>query len=185
MAKIRRLKLTWQASDSDTVVSYKIYWSKDAELSYDSKGIDVGKVNEVVLPAEIVDRAVALASSAKVQGHRAELALVRAARAHAALLDRDSVTYADLDEVAGFALAHRIPGSTVASLEEVYRQLAESIPEKIRRAASNLDPGQDHDEVYLMGDQDFPGSAAAGSSLLTYLKKKLTTASSAPISTST
>lgn len=50
MAKIRKYKLSWQASDSDTVVSYKIYWSKNAEVRYHSKGIDVGKVTEIVLP---------------------------------------------------------------------------------------------------------------------------------------
>ena len=143
------------------------------------------RLKEVTIPAEIVDRAVAIATAARVQGHRAELALVRSARALAALLDRDSVDISDLIEVAGFALAHRIPGSTVLSREDVYRQLAELNPETMQRALSNPQPGQEHDEIYLLDDQDFPGSAAAGSSLFTFLKKKLTTASSAPISRST
>jgi hypothetical protein len=55
----------------------------------------------------------------------------------------------------------------------------------MQRALSNPHLGQQYDEIYLLDDQDFPGSAAAGSSLFTFLKKKLTTASSAPISRST
>ena len=143
------------------------------------------RLKDVVIPAGIVDRAVTIATTAKVQGHRAELALVRSARALAALLERDSVTDSNLDEVVGFALAHRIPGSSVLSREEVYRQLAELTPEKQRGLTSDQSPGQGHDGIYLMDDQEFPGSAAAGSSLFTYLKKKLTTASSVPTSPST
>ncbi len=138
------------------------------------------RLNDVVIPTEIVDQAVAMATAARVQGHRAELALVRSARALAALFDRASVTPPDLNQVAGFALAHRIPGATVLTQDQVYRQLAELNNGKGRGTVSEQSPGQDHDEVHLLENMDFPGSAAAGSSLFTYLKKKLTTASSMP-----
>ena len=138
------------------------------------------RLEDVLIPTATIDRAVAIATAAKVQGHRAELALVRSARALAALLERDSVTIPDLHEVAGFALAHRIPGPTVLSQEDVYAQLAELETGPMRGAASDQDPGQGDDQIYLMENVDFPGSAAAGSSLFTYLKKKLKTASSLP-----
>jgi len=138
------------------------------------------RLKDVVIPTEIVDRAVAIATASRVQGHRAELALVRSARALAALLERDSVTASDLNQVAGFALAHRIPGATVFTQDQVYRQLAELNNGKSRGTVSDQNPGQDNDAFHLMDNMDFPGSAAAGSSLFTYLKKKLTTASSAP-----
>ena len=138
------------------------------------------RLKDVIIPTATIDRAVAIATAAKVQGHRAELALVRSARALVALLDRDSVTVSDLHEVAGFALAHRIPGSTVLSQEEVYAQLAELEAGQMRRAAADRGPGQGDDQINLMENMAFPGSAAAGSSLFTYLKKKLKTASSVP-----
>ena len=138
------------------------------------------RLKDVLIPTATIDRAVAIATAAKVQGHRAELALVRSARALVALLERDSVTIPDLHEVAGFALAHRIPGPTVLSQEDVYAQLAELETGPMRGAASDQEPGQGDDQIYLMENVDFPGSAAAGSSLFTYLKKKLRTASSLP-----
>ena len=143
------------------------------------------RLKDVVIPTPTIDRAVAIATAAKVQGHRAELALVRSARALVALLDRDSVTISDLHEVAGFALAHRIPGSTVLSQEAVYAQLTELAAAPLRDAAFDQDPGQSDDQINLLENTDFPGAAAAGSSLLTYLKKKMKTASSVPTNPST
>ncbi len=141
------------------------------------------RLETVTIPAEIVDRAVAIAIAAKVQGHRAELAMVRAARALAALLDRNCVTLADLDEVAGFALAHRFPGATVLSQEEIGNKIAELLRTRSDNSVATLDRGQNienPEDIELMENMDFPGSAAAGSMLFTYLKKKLKTASSAP-----
>ena len=138
------------------------------------------RLKDVIIPTGIVDQAVAIAAASRAQGHRAELALVRSARTLAALLDRDSVTASDLNQVAGFALAHRIPGAAVLTQDQVYQQLAELNDGKGRRTLSDQSPGQDNDKIHLMDNMDFPGSAAAGSSLFTYLKKKLTTASSAP-----
>jgi len=53
MAKIRKCKLSWEASDSENVIGYKLYWSKAAEVSYDSKYIKVGNVTEIALPDDV------------------------------------------------------------------------------------------------------------------------------------
>jgi hypothetical protein len=53
MAKIRKYTLSWEASTSDTVVGYKLYWSKGTEVSYDSKFIKVGNVTEIALPDDV------------------------------------------------------------------------------------------------------------------------------------
>ncbi len=53
MAKIRKCKLSWQASDSENVIGYKLYWSKAAEVGYDSKSIKVGNVTEITLPDDV------------------------------------------------------------------------------------------------------------------------------------
>ena len=54
-----------------------------------------------------VAHAAALCQAAGVEGVRADLAMLRAARAHAAWLDRDAIAPSDVDAVADFALAHR------------------------------------------------------------------------------
>jgi len=50
MAKIRKLKLSWNASDSDTVTGYRLYWSEGSDIGYDSEFIDVGNATEIDLP---------------------------------------------------------------------------------------------------------------------------------------
>jgi magnesium chelatase subunit D len=54
-----------------------------------------------------VARAAALCQAAAVEGVRADLAMLRAARAHAAWHERDAITASDVDAVAELALAHR------------------------------------------------------------------------------
>ena len=53
MAKIRKCKLSWEASDSENVIGYKLYWSKAADIGYDSKYIKVGNVTEITLPDDV------------------------------------------------------------------------------------------------------------------------------------
>ena len=50
MGKIRKCKLSWQPSDSNKVIGYRLYWSKENRVSYDSNYFELGKVNEVCLP---------------------------------------------------------------------------------------------------------------------------------------
>lgn len=58
-------------------------------------------------PDEVLARAAQLALEAGVDGMRADLVMLRAARALAALEGSDGVTAQDVDAVAEFALAHR------------------------------------------------------------------------------
>ncbi len=136
-------------------------------------------LNEITVPEEIVDQAVTMAMAAGVQGHRAELTLVRAARALAAILESDTVTTAELNEVAGLALAHRIPGSSVLSEDELAARISTLLIDQGDKRTSPGQPGE-AEEFGLMDNMAFPGSAAAGSMLFTYLKKKMKTDSSAP-----
>ena len=54
MAKIRRYKLSWDASDSKNVIGYMLYWAKGTEVSYDSKCLKVGNVVEISLPYSVL-----------------------------------------------------------------------------------------------------------------------------------
>ena len=53
MAKIKRRKLKWIASDSAQVVGYKLYWSENGKVHYDSKCVRLGNVTEIVLPDDV------------------------------------------------------------------------------------------------------------------------------------
>ncbi|BBO77212.1 hypothetical protein DSCW_46290 [Desulfosarcina widdelii] len=53
MAKIRKLKLSWNDSDSDTVTGYRLYWSEGTNIGYDSEFIDVGNATEIDLPDDV------------------------------------------------------------------------------------------------------------------------------------
>ena len=53
MAKIKRRRLKWVASNSSQVVGYKLYWSENGELNYDSQWFMLGNVTEIVLPDDV------------------------------------------------------------------------------------------------------------------------------------
>lgn len=65
------------------------------------------RVELVTVPVEVATMIAELARSASVAGHRADLALTEAGRAHAAWEERDRITVADVLAVAELALAHR------------------------------------------------------------------------------
>lgn len=53
MAKMKKRKLTWKASSSSQVVGYKLYWSENGEVNYDSNYALLGNVTEIVLPDDL------------------------------------------------------------------------------------------------------------------------------------
>ena len=53
MAKIKKRKLSWMASGSSQVVGYKLYWSDNGTVDYDSKCEILGNVTEIVLPDDV------------------------------------------------------------------------------------------------------------------------------------
>ena len=53
MAKIKKRRLKWTASDSAQVVGYKLYWSEGSEVNYDSKCVTLGNITEIVLPDDV------------------------------------------------------------------------------------------------------------------------------------
>ena len=53
MAKIKRRRLKWVASSSPQVVGYKLYWSENGDLNYDSQWLMLGNVTQIVLPDDV------------------------------------------------------------------------------------------------------------------------------------
>ena len=53
MAKIKRRRLKWDASSSSQIVGYKLYWSENGALNYDSQWVMLGNITEIVLPDDV------------------------------------------------------------------------------------------------------------------------------------
>jgi hypothetical protein len=53
MAKIKKRKLCWKASASTQVVGYKLYWSENSVLDYNSNCEMLGNVTEIILPDDV------------------------------------------------------------------------------------------------------------------------------------
>lgn len=53
MAKIKKRRVHWTPSNGENVVGYRLYWSLNGEVAYDSEFADVGNVTELVLPDDI------------------------------------------------------------------------------------------------------------------------------------
>ena len=53
MAKMKKRKFRWGVSNSSQIVGYKLYWSEWGGVDYDSKCVELGNVNEIVLPDDV------------------------------------------------------------------------------------------------------------------------------------
>lgn len=67
-------------------------------------------LGDVRLPDDIVHTVAVVSIRFGLEGHRADLAMIRAAKANAALDGRDEVTSDDIAETAGLVLRHRLKG---------------------------------------------------------------------------
>lgn len=50
MARLRKYKLVWAASDTEDIVGYKLYWNHGAAVDYECDAIEVGNVTEISIP---------------------------------------------------------------------------------------------------------------------------------------
>jgi len=152
------------------------------------------RLAQVTIPDAAYGLAVELAIALKVHGHRADIALLKVARAQAALLEKESVSISEVREAAYFVLPHRLPGGALLGADTACKSLDDALAKAIEGKPGQVtvedqDPFDDLD--FMVIDYEFPGSAAAGSMLFQTLKKKLqsglsisTTSSASPRSTS-
>ncbi|MCF7952415.1 MAG: magnesium chelatase, partial [Spirochaetaceae bacterium] len=144
----------------------------------------------VELSDELWDMIVAYAARGGVQGHRADIVMAKAASALAALNGRDRVRQEDVQEAARLALPHRLSGriddtpeSSADRLEELIG--GQELPdldappegEIDRQPPQSFDPassfeGRSERSVDPLDELQVPGSAAAGSIVFDFLKKK-------------
>jgi hypothetical protein len=53
MGKVKKKRVRWELSSSVDVATYRLYWSKDGGVNYDSDHADFGLVTEIILPDDI------------------------------------------------------------------------------------------------------------------------------------
>ena len=53
MAKMKKRRLSWKASNSSQVVGYKLYWSVGGGVGYNSDCVRLNNVTEIVLPDDV------------------------------------------------------------------------------------------------------------------------------------
>lgn len=133
------------------------------------------RLTEFVIPADIYAQVADLSLSLKVQGHRGDIVLLKAARAHAALCQRQQLDRRDLREVAWLALPHRLVGPSYPDdrqLDEALLPHFRDQDENVLESGPVLASEAVDDLDCLQSDYEFPGAAAAGSMLFETFKKK-------------
>ena len=53
MGKLKKKRIRWQPSASSDVTGYRLYWSNQGEVDYNSPYAELGNVSEVILPDNV------------------------------------------------------------------------------------------------------------------------------------
>ena len=167
----------------------------DAERQITAQLLEArAQLDHVQVPDSLLSRVAELANALEVAGHRADLTLVQAARAHAAFLEKRETGLYDLRAIARLALAHRVAASPLDAPADLQRKIEKVLG---RCSGEALFPSSDSvwtearpeavsavDDLEEMAEEiQVPGGCAAGSILLSFLKKKHLTPSAKPTTT--
>jgi len=178
--QLRREIIANRLAFEDDPAGFVAHWQAEEDFIAGQVSGARQRLAQVDIPDAIYDRAVKLAVELEVHGHRADIALLKTARALAALLGNPRVGVTELREAAALVLPHRLPGSSLPGTAAAQRVLDEALARVLEGTPPKLQP-DDLDDLdnldYLMVESEFPGSAAAGSMLFLTLKKKLRNAS--------
>lgn len=132
-------------------------------------------LKDVDLPDDLVTIIASLTRELHLQGHRADIAILKAARAHAALMEKSKIDENDIFETVQLAIPHRMKPAAVDP-PEVVRQKIHGALDKVlgkdqRAKAKSMNPGACGLDDMAESIQ-VPGAAAAGSVLFAFLGEK-------------
>ncbi|THB72714.1 MAG: hypothetical protein D6B25_16235 [Desulfobulbaceae bacterium] len=133
-------------------------------------------LEDISIPPEMIDSAVGIAMKFEVQGHRTDIAIIKAARALAGLMDRDQVSIDHISEAARFVLPHRIADLSLSSpqliSERIDQVIAGLLEDQTPVESSPLD--QEITDSWDDIEETVPGANAAShvDLLFTYLEEK-------------
>lgn len=161
------------APQRSLVVNRRIAFDTEPEALVSDFLEDEGLLTEQVITAraglldtivsdEMVSMAVALSTEAKAQGHRAEISIIKAARALAAFLEGGRVGPEHIIEAARFVLPHRITTLSYATGDQLDEAL-EDIFKKVLDDDQVPEQGQTDTEIDNWEDLEktVPGANAA------------------------
>lgn len=93
--------------DDDPEGFYKEWEEKQIELR--NKIIRAKELyKKIPITDEVIEEVVKITSQLSLDGHRADIVLLKAARAYAAFMEKTSITWEDLEKVAPLCLRHRL-----------------------------------------------------------------------------
>jgi magnesium chelatase subunit I len=151
-------------------------YEEDETLLSDQIGAARSALQSVEIPGDMVEMAVALSTEVRAQGHQAEIAIIKAARALAAFLERAVVGPEHVIEAARFVLPHRITTLSFATGEQVEEKLEEIFKKVLGQEQAVVDTAagegvaDDWDDIA----EQVPGATAASNVglLFTFLAEK-------------
>jgi len=139
------------AYEADPAAFYQQWQPRDIELS---QLIDKARhlVNQVTYSTRNLLSIASLTASLNVEGHRADLVILKAARAQAAFEGRTSITDHDIALAAELALPHRIKKGPFQQSEMNPTQLQEKI-EQLRSQSVPSEDGETQDDAQESASQ--------------------------------
>ena len=154
-------------------------WSVSETLLSEQIAIARSCIGEITIPDAMLALAVRLSLEVKVQGHRSDIIILKAAKAMAAILEKKTVERAEVIEAARFALPHRITGALLSTSENLHETLDEAIA-KVTETESVCDSRKGDDaalDCWYEVSTQVPGHVAASSTDMIFSlfeeKKKL------------
>lgn len=119
-----------------------------------SRKIDEARriVDEVTYSSRDLLAIATMTASMNVEGHRADLVILKAARAQAAFEGRTSINDFDIGMVAELALLHRMKGGPMQMSE----MDADELHEKIEKLVGYKEPGKDEEDSNTPSDKKEP-----------------------------
>lgn len=133
-------------------------------------------LQNVEIPGDMVEMAVALSTEVRAQGHRAEIGIIKAARALAAFVERPAVGPEHVIEAARFVLPHRITTLSFVSSEQIDEKLEEIFQKVLdqERGAETAAPGEGIPDDWDDIAEQVPGATAASNvgMLFSFLAEK-------------
>ena len=151
-------------------------YEDDETLLSDQISAARAALQSVEIPGAMVEMAVALSTEVRAQGHRAEIGIIKAARALSAFLECPVVGPEHVIEAARFVLPHRITTLSFATSEQLEEKLEEIFQKVLDReqademTAAGEGVPDDWDDI----DEQVPGATAASNvgMLFTFMAQK-------------
>lgn len=136
-----------------------------------------GRLNSIKILPKMVELAVTLSTEVEAQGHRSDIAIIKTARALAALLESNEVQKNHILEAARFVLPHRVSNVLLATPENIDKKLEDTLTrfendkQDVEDEANSQ--GDELDSWDQVGEQ-VPGSNAASNvdMLFSFLEEK-------------